>query len=167
MKILYTAQELAEAVARLGHALNQDFPTPNQPVVLLVVLKGALVFAADLIRQLTFPCEIQCIRASSYRQGTSPGTLALEDRALAYPGRSVVVIEDIVDTGQTLYQVLQTLTAAQVRVCTLLDKPHRRQVSVPIAYRGFVLTEDQFIVGYGLDYAEQYRQLPYIGILEP
>jgi len=166
MKILYTAQELAEAVARLGHALNQDFQTTTEPVVLLVVLKGALVFAADLIRQLTFPCEVECIRASSYRQSTSPGALTLENRTLPYQGRSVVVIEDIVDTGQTLHYLLAHLAGAQVRVCTLLDKPHRRREHIPIDYRGFLLTQDHFIVGYGLDYAERYRELPYIGILE-
>ncbi|WP_287127600.1 phosphoribosyltransferase [Candidatus Cyanaurora vandensis] len=166
LRILYSAAVIAQTVARLGQELNRDYGAVTEPVVLLVVLKGALVFAADLIRQLHFPCEIACIQASSYRQGTSPDALQVSEMA-DLTGRTVIVLEDIVDTGLTLQRILSGLSARSVQVCTLLDKPHRRRVAVPIHYRGLVLIEDEFIVGYGLDYAERYRELPDIAVLVP
>jgi len=169
MKILYSAEAIAQQVARLGQVISDDYRQAKQPLLLLIVLKGALIFASDLMRQLTIPCTVACIRASSYRQGTNSGELTLDwDQLEDLTGRDILVIEDIVDTGKTAQALLAQLRtqAASIQLCTLLDKPQGRQLPIEISYRGFVLTGDPFIVGYGLDYAERYRELPYIGVLE-
>jgi len=168
MEVLYAADAIAEQVQRLGREINRDYQDSTEPVVVMIVLQGALLFAADLLRQLTVPCVVQCVRASSYRESTSPGALTVQWLGEPPQQREVLVIEDIVDTGQTLAALCQRLQAqdCRVRLCTLLDKPQRRRVPVIIDYRGFVVTGNPFVVGYGLDYQERYRELPYIGVLD-
>ncbi|WP_218080036.1 hypoxanthine phosphoribosyltransferase [Anthocerotibacter panamensis] len=168
MKILYSAEALFEAVARLGTQINRDYQHQTTPLMLVVVLKGSFIFAADLMRQLTIPCEVEFIRASSYRQGTTAGELCLDwGMTKDFGGRDVLVLEDVVDSGQTLHAILTDLKTQTrtVRLCALLDKPEKHRVPVTIDYCGFQLLGDPFVVGYGLDYAEQHRGLPYIGVL--
>ena len=134
------------------------------------ILKGAMPFMADLIRAINLPLEYDLMSVSSYRNGTSPGEVRiLKDLDRSIHGRDVLLVEDIVDTGNTLDHILRLFRArspASIRVCTLLDKPYRREVDVPVHYVGFILPEDVFVVGYGLDFAELYRNLPFIGVLK-
>ena len=134
------------------------------------VLKGSFVFMADLVRRLDLPATIDFLALSSYAAGTtSTGEVKLlKDLDVALAGRHVIVIEDIVDTGLTLcylHEILRARGPASLRTACLLSKPSRRKVKVPVEYIGFTI-EDRFVVGYGLDYAEQYRHLPYIGVLD-
>jgi hypoxanthine phosphoribosyltransferase len=167
MKVVYPASTIAATVQRLGSAINHDFAEHTEPLVVLVVLKGAMIFAADLLRTLTIPCVVHCVTASSYRDQTTPGALQVGGLDALPLGQTVLLIEDIVDTGQTVAALTQALQSKQstVYICTLLDKPHRRRVPVEIHYRGFLLEADHFIVGYGLDFNERYRELPYIADL--
>ncbi|MFQ6027216.1 MAG: hypoxanthine phosphoribosyltransferase [Dehalococcoidia bacterium] len=167
---LYTAVEIAEAVQRLAGELDQDYA--HRFPVLVGVLKGSFIFLADLVRRMKVPLRsIEFLRMSSYGSATvSSGnpqiTLGLSSTAVA--GRDVVVIEDIVDTGITTSAALtylQDLQPASVKICTLLDKPSRRQVSVEVSYVGFTVP-DKFIVGYGIDFDQEYRQLPHIYTLD-
>jgi len=134
------------------------------------VLKGSFVFMADLVRRLDLPATIDFLALSSYAAGTtSTGEVKLlKDLDVALAGRHVIVVEDIVDTGLTLgylHEILRARGPASLRTACLLSKPSRRKVDVPVEYIGFTI-EDRFVVGYGLDYAEQYRHLPYIGVLD-
>jgi len=133
------------------------------------ILKGAIPFLADLIRAIDLPLEYDFMSVSSYRNGTSPGEVRiLKDLDRSIAKRDVLIVEDIVDTGNTLDHILRLFRArspASLRVCTLIDKPVRREVDVEVHYVGFTIPEDVFVVGYGLDYAELYRNLPFIGVL--
>lgn len=137
---------------------------------LVCVLKGAFVFLSDLARAIRIPCTLDFMAVSSYAAGTTTTgeVRLLKDLDIALDGRHVVVVEDIIDTGLTLTYLLEILRARRprtLRTACLLSKPTRRKVSVPVDYIGFDI-EDRFVVGYGLDYAEQYRGLPYIGVLD-
>ncbi|MCD6128884.1 hypoxanthine phosphoribosyltransferase [Candidatus Bipolaricaulota bacterium] len=176
-KVLYSAEEIARRVKELGATISQDYRAGagrdphRRPLLVVGLLKGALPFMADLIRAIDIPMEYDFMAVSSYRGRTSPGEVRiLKDLDSPVGSRDLLIVEDIVDTGHTLDHILRRLKArepASLRVCTLLDKPARRQLDVPVDYVGFTLKENLFVVGYGLDYAELYRNLPYIGVLKP
>ena len=168
-EVLIDEQAIAAKVRELGRAIADDYR--DKDLVLVSILKGALPFLADLMRQTPIPLALDFLEVSSYGEATeSSGVVRiLKDLAKPIDGRHVVVVEDILDTGQTLSYVIEHLRSkhpASVRLCTLLDKPARRIVPIPIDYRGFEIP-DKFVVGYGLDYAERYRNLPFIGVLKP
>ncbi len=168
-EILFSEEDLAEITARIAKQINEDYKEKN--LLLVSVLKGSLVFMADLMRQLEIPCAIDFLSVSSYGNGTtSSGEVRiLKDLDQSLEGKDILVVEDILDSGNTLSFLLKTLSArnpASIRLCTLLDKPERRKADVYADYIG-AKVDDKFIVGYGLDYAELYRNLPYIGVLKP
>jgi len=168
-EVLIDEQAIAAKVRELGAAIADDYR--GKDLVLVSILKGALPFLADLMRQMPIPLALDFLEVSSYGEGTesSGNVRILKDLAKPIEGREVVVVEDILDTGHTLSYVIEHLRSKQptsVRLCTLLDKPARRIVPIEIDYRGFEIP-DKFVVGYGLDYAERYRNLPFIGVLKP
>lgn len=168
-EILFTEEQLAEMTARIAKQINQDYKDKN--LLLVSVLKGSLIFMADLMRQIEVPCAIDFLSVSSYGSGTSSSgeVRILKDLDQSLEGKDVLVVEDILDSGNTLSFLLKNLSArnpASIRLCTLLDKPERRKAEVYADYIGATV-EDKFIVGYGLDYAELYRNLPYVGVLKP
>ena len=169
-EILFTEQQLKQRVAELGAAISRDY-AGREPVLLVSVLRGSYIFMADLSRAIDIPVQIDFMSVSSYGKGTSTsGQVEIKkDLSDSIEGVHVIVVEDILDSGNTLSYLLQLLQArspASVRLCTLLDKPSRRTKEVELHYSGFTIP-DYFVVGYGLDYAEKYRNLPYIGILKP
>ena len=168
-RILFTEEELARRVQELADEINRDYA--GKELLLISVLRGSFIFMADLVRRLTIPCRVDFMACSSYGAGTiSSGQVKVtKDLSESIEGLNVLVVEDILDSGRTLSYLLKLLEArrpASVRLCTLLDKPERRVVRVSVDYTGFVIP-DTFIVGYGLDYDQRYRNLPYIGELKP
>lgn len=168
-RILIPRDEIAAKVAELGQQISADYE--GQEVLAICVLKGAIIFTADLLRQLTVNVALDSISVSSYGHSTrSSGVVRfLKDLDESIEGRHVLVIEDIIDTGLTLKYLTENLWSRKpksLKVCTLLDKPSRRQVDLKPDYVGFSIP-DSFVVGYGLDYAQRYRQLPDVGILKP
>ncbi len=168
-QILLTDEQLRGRVAELGARLAHDYAA-REPVF-VSVLKGSIVFLADLMRATPLPVSIDLMEVSSYGAGTESSGLVriLKDLSGSIEGRDVVVVEDIIDTGLTLNYLLRYLSGkrpASLAVCALLDKPARRLVDIRIDYLGFSIP-DQFVVGYGLDYGERYRNLPYVGVLRP
>ena len=168
-EVLIDEAAIAGKVRELGRRIAEDYR--GNDLVLVSILKGALPFLADLMRQIPIPLALDFMEVSSYgRETDSSGIVRiLKDLANPIEGRHVVVVEDVLDTGQTLAFVLEHLRSQQpasVRICTLLDKPARRIVPIEVDYRGFEIP-DKFVVGYGLDYAERYRNLPFIGVLKP
>jgi len=154
----------------MGAAVSAAYPDVNEPLRIVVILKGAAVFASDLIRCIDRPLSLDFMAISSYgKQTTSSGVVRiLKDLERPIQGVHVLVVEDIVDTGLTLNYLVNNLRgrgALSVRTCVLLDKPDRREVPVDPDFTGFAIP-DEFVVGYGLDYAEKYRNLPYVGVLE-
>jgi hypoxanthine phosphoribosyltransferase len=165
-KPLITSTQIARRVHRLGHEISRVYAGIDKPLVLVVILKGATVFAADLLRSLDIPAELEFVRASSYGSGTSSsGPLRLAhmiDGPL--DGRHVLLVEDIVDSGRTAdatIKRIRRLNPASLRLAALLDRPARREIQVKIDFRGFVIP-NRFVIGYGLDYAGLYRELPAI-----
>ena len=170
-QVLLSAEQIAARVAELGAQISRDYA--GKDLMLICILKGANVFLADLVRQISIPVSYDFVAVSSYGADTkSSGVVRiLKDLDESVESKHVLVVEDIVDTGLTLrlsylLENLRSRRAASVKVCTLLDKPARRRVDVPVDYFGFKV-EDQFVIGYGLDYQSRYRNLPYIGILKP
>ncbi|HOB37129.1 MAG TPA: hypoxanthine phosphoribosyltransferase [Candidatus Avimonas sp.] len=168
-EILFTAEQIAEIVKRMGKQISEDYADKN--LVMISVLKGSLIFMADLMRAVTIPCSIDFLSVSSYGSGTTTTgeVRILKDLDTSLEGKDVLVVEDILDSGMTLSYLLSSLKARRprsIRLCTLLDKPERRRVDIKADYEG-VQVPDKFLVGYGLDYAEKYRNLPYIGVLKP
>lgn len=168
-EIYFTEQQLADKVAELGARITADYRDKNPLVV--SVLKGSYVFMADLTRKIDTPCNVDFMVVSSYGKGTkTTGEVQIiKDIEQPIDGRDLLIVEDILDSGVTLSYLMQVLTARgarSIRLCTLLSKPSRRKVDVKVDYLGFEIP-DEFVVGYGLDYAEKYRNLPYIGILKP
>src|SRR6266567_554661 len=169
VSVLLSAEAIQARVSELGAQISKDYPDHNEPLLLVGVLKGAALFLADLVRAIDRPLEFDFVAIASYGAATrSSGEVrVLKDLESAVSGKHVIIVEDILDTGLTLrfsylIESLKARQAASVKVCVLLDKPARRRVEVPVDYRGFVI-EDRFVVGYGMDYAETYRNLPYIG----
>ena len=168
-EILYTEEQLAEIVSRMGRQISEDYEGKN--LFMISVLKGSLIFMADLMRAVTVPCSIDFLSVSSYGKGTvsSGAVRILKDLDDSLEGKDLLVVEDILDSGVTLSFLLKNLSARNprsIRLCTLLDKPERRKVDIRPHIVGAEVP-DEFIVGYGLDYAEKYRNLPYIGVLKP
>ncbi|WP_379159739.1 hypoxanthine phosphoribosyltransferase [Paenibacillus sp. sgz5001063] len=167
-EILITKHELQQKVKELGTAIAQDYK--GQELVLVGILKGGAVFMSDLMREITLPVGIDYMAVSSYgASATSSGVITIKkDIDTDIRGKHVLLIEDLIDTGQTLQHLRELFLmreAASVRICTILSKPSRRLVDVPIDYCGIEIP-DEFVVGYGLDYAEQYRNLPEVWIVE-
>jgi len=168
-EILFTEEKIASIVRNMGRQISEEYVGKN--LFMVSVLKGSLMFMADLMRAVTIPCSIDFLSVSSYGNGTaSSGEVRiLKDLDCSLEGKDLLVVEDILDSGVTLSFLLKTLSArkpASIRLCTFLDKPERRRVDIHPDYVGAVVP-DKFIVGYGLDYAEKYRNLPYIGVLKP
>ena len=162
LKCLISREEIDSAVKRLAADIRQDFHDKNPLVI--GILKGSFVFLADLVRALDFPHEVEFVRLSSYGSGsTSTGQITMiHDLHVPIEGRHVLVVEDIVDTGNSVAFLMNYLSGknpASLKLCALTDKPSRRQVDVQIDYRGFIVP-NRFLVGYGLDYNEKYRNLP-------
>lgn len=166
-RILFTPQQIADKVIELGRKISFDYADKRLAVV--GVLRGGVVFCADLIRHIQLPLELSFIETSSYKNGTtSQGTVDIVASSSFTPeGFDVLIVEDIIDTGNTLNAVCQRFLeqgARSVKTCCMLDKPSRRKLPLFADYVGFTIP-DKFVVGYGLDYANRYRNLPYIGIL--
>ena len=168
-EVLFSEEQLRNKVQEIGKQIEKDYA--GQEIMLIGVLRGSFVFMADLARAIDLPCTLDFMSVSSYGKGTkSSGQVQItKDLSEDITGRNIIVIEDILDSGNTLSYLLEILKArkpASIRLCTLLDKPERRVKPVEVHYSGFEIP-DAFVVGYGLDYAEMYRNLPYIGILKP
>ncbi len=167
-EILLDSDAIAARVVQLGSQLTGDYA--GRDPVLVSVLKGALVFLADLMRAMDLPSSIDLMEVSSYAGTETSGQVRiLKDLSKPIEGRDVIVVEDIIDTGLTLNYLLGYLAdrqPASIKICCLLDKPARRLADIPIDYIGFTIP-DRFVIGYGLDYEERYRNLPYIGVLKP
>jgi hypoxanthine phosphoribosyltransferase len=167
-EILITEEQIQSKVAELGRRLSQDYAA--EQLTLVSVLKGSLPFMADLMRAIHVPVQIDLMEVSSYggvTTETSGLVRILKDLSSSIAGKDVIIVEDIIDTGLTLNYLLRYLRGKNprsLRICALLDKPARRLVEIPIDYLGFTIP-DQFVVGYGLDYGEFYRNLPFIGVL--
>ena len=162
------SERLHERVSELGAEISADYG--ERDLVMVGVLKGALIFMADLMRSLTVPCEIDLMAVSSYGSATdSSGVVRiLKDLDTSIAGRDLLIVEDIVDSGLTLQYLLRNLRArdpASIEVCALLTKPERRRVDTPIRYVGFEIP-DRFAIGYGLDHAQRYRNLDYVAELD-
>jgi hypoxanthine phosphoribosyltransferase len=166
--VLITPDELAKRVAQLASAIEADFAGGD--LVLVGLLSGTVTFLADLLRELQVPLHLDFIAISSYGSGTTSGRLVLsKDLRLDVRGRDVLVVDDIADSGRTLDRVLRRmkrLKPRRLKTCVLLEKPARREKAVPLDFVGFRIP-DLFVVGYGLDFAERYRNLPFIGVLKP
>lgn len=167
--VLISEEALAAKVAEMGQAISRDFA--GKKLIVIGVLKGSVVFMADLIRQITIPVEMDFMAVSSYGAGvkTTGVVKILKDLDRLIEGYDVLVVEDILDSGMTLSyltEMLRDRNPASIHIATLLDKPERRKVEIKPDYVGFTIP-DEFVVGYGLDYTELYRSLPYVGILDP
>ncbi len=167
-RVLLSEEQIAEIVQNMGRQISEDYKGKN--LLLVSVLKGSLIFMADLMRAITVPCSFDFLSVSSYGGGTvtSGEVRILKDLDTPLEGKDLLVVEDILDSGVTLSFLLKTLGArnpASIRLCTFLDKPERRRVDIHADYVG-ASVPDEFIVGYGLDYAEVYRNLPYVGVLK-
>lgn len=168
-KILLSEEEIAQRVTQIGVKISEDYA--GKDPIIISVLKGSFIFMADLVRAVSIPCTVDFMSVSSYGAGTtSSGEVKiLKDFDNSIEGRHVIIVEDILDSGRTLSYLMKTLKArgaASIALCTFLDKPERRTVPVEVAYCGFQVP-DAFIVGYGLDYDQCYRNLPYVGVLKP
>jgi len=168
-KILVEEDTLRGRIAELGAEVSSDYA--GRDLLLVGVLKGAVFFMADLMRHLTIPCEVDFMAISSYGASTdSSGVVRiLKDLDVNIEGRDVLVVEDIIDSGLTLSYLIRNLESrnpATLEVCALLTKPARREIDVKVRYTGFEIP-NEFVIGYGLDYAERYRNLPYIATLRP
>jgi hypoxanthine phosphoribosyltransferase len=167
-EILIDEERLKARVHELGEEISADYV--GRDLLLIGVLKGAVFFMADLMRTLTIPCEIDFMAISSYgAQTDSSGVVRiLKDLDINIEGRDVLVVEDIIDSGLTLSYLIRNLESrepASLEVCALLTKPDRREIDVPVRYIGFEIP-NRFVIGYGLDFAERYRNLPYVGVLD-
>ena len=169
-EVLVTAEALQRRVAELGEQISRDYRSQPRPLLLVGVLKGAVFFLSDLMRFIDIPVEVDFMAVASYGSATdSSGVVRiLKDLDVAIEGRDVLIVEDIVDSGLTLQYLLRNLGSRNpqtLEVCALLTKPDRRKVDLPTRYVGFEIA-NRFVVGYGLDYAERYRNLPFVAALE-
>lgn len=171
-KVLVSEEEIHAIVVRLAAEIEETYRDLDHPLTLVVILKGSMPFAADLMKQLRLPVRLEFMKVSSYGAATkSLGEIKVQYDSMPdnLMGADLLVVEDIVDSGRTLSRLtalLKNRNAGSVRSCTLLDKPSRREASIKADYVGFTIP-NEFVVGYGLDFAEHYRNLPYIGVLKP
>ncbi len=168
-EVLFTERQIAVEVERIGKEISRDYKGKN--LLLVSVLKGSVVFMADLMRSITIPARIDFMATSSYGAGTTSSGVVkiIKDLDIELSGYDIVLVEDILDSGKTLSYLMELLKGrgpGSIRICTLFDKPERRQADVEADYVGAVIP-DAFIVGYGLDYDEKYRNLPFVGVLKP
>lgn len=168
IKVLVEEKDLQKRVSEIAAQISKDFE--GESVLLVCILKGSIFFTADLARYITIPVMLDFMSVSSYGNGTeSVGEIRLKhDLDDGIMGKNVVIVEDIIDSGNTLHFLLKILSERRpktLKICTLLDKPSRRKVDIKVDYTGFEI-EDNFVVGYGMDYAQEYRALPYIGMLD-
>jgi hypoxanthine phosphoribosyltransferase len=168
-EILVTKQQIKDKICEIGAKISEDYKEKN--LLLVSVLKGSVVFMADLMRAITIPLRIDFMSVSSYGSGvkTSGVVKIIKDLDIPLEGYDVLIVEDILDSGLTLHyiiEILQSRNPKSIKICALLDKPQSRKVAVETSYCGFNLP-DKFVVGYGLDYSEKYRNLPFIGVLKP
>jgi hypoxanthine phosphoribosyltransferase len=168
-EVLIDEETLRNRIVELGAEISADYA--GRDLLLVGVLKGAVFFMADLMRELTVPCEIDFMAISSYGAATdSSGVVRiLKDLDINVSGRDVLVVEDIIDSGLTLSYLMRNLRArkpASLEIAALLTKPERREIDVPVRYVGFEIP-NRFVIGYGLDFAERYRNLPYVAVLHP
>jgi hypoxanthine phosphoribosyltransferase len=168
-EVLITYEQIRQQTEELGRQITEDYE--GKDLLLICVLKGGLMFLADLMREIHLPVEIDFMAVSSYGDATeSSGVVRiLMDLDQNVQGRHVLIVEDIIDTGRTLKYIIDNLRTrgpASIKVCTLLNKPSRRVLDIPLDYVGFTIP-DRFVVGYGLDYGQIYRNLPFIGVLKP
>jgi hypoxanthine phosphoribosyltransferase len=166
-EVLIDKGALSDRIAELGAEISADYQ--GRDLLLIGVLKGAVFFMADLMRRLTIPCEVDFMAISSYGASTdSSGVVRiLKDLDINIEGRDVLVVEDIIDSGLTLSYLMRNLESrepATLEVCALLTKPDRREIEVPVRYVGFEIP-NRFVIGYGLDFGERYRNLPYVAVL--
>ncbi len=169
LNVLISEEELAKKVQEIGAQISKDYEGKN--LMMVSVLKGSVVFMADLMRAVTVPAEIDFMSVSSYGSGakTSGVVKIIKDLDIELAGRDLLIVEDILDSGLTLSYIKKILMERgprSIKICTLLDKPERRKADIFADYSGFEVP-DEFVVGYGLDFAEKYRNLPYIGVLKP
>lgn len=169
LKVLLTEEQLQAKCAEMGAQITADYQGKN--LLLVTVLKGAVVYLADLMRQIDLPCAIDFMVVSSYGAGTKTSGVVkiVKDLDQDLSGKDILIVEDILDSGMTLSYLkglLESRSPASIRIATLLDKPARRKVDLFADYVGYEVP-DEFVVGYGLDYDEKYRNLPYVGILKP
>ena len=167
-KILVSEEKICETVKRIGDEINRDLA--GEPLLVIVILKGSTPFAMDLIRTLTMPVELDFMQVSSYGASTeTSGSINIKrDLEQDISGKNILIVEDIIDSGNTLSKLkslFESRNTKSVRICAMLDKPSRRVADVHVDYTGIEIP-DEFVIGYGLDYAEQYRNLPYIGVLK-
>lgn len=169
-KVLLSEEEIQAKIQELGQILSEEYA--DKDPIFVGVLKGVVVFYADMVRRITVPCQFDFMWISSYKGTESTGSMVVKrDVSADIKGRHVVILEDIYDTGNSLnftYQHLLSKEPASLKICTLLDKPERRNPAVTLKpdYVGFTIP-NEFVVGYGLDYNEHYRNLPYVGVLKP
>lgn len=168
-RVLYTEEELRQRVRELAEEITRDYE--GKEVVLASVLRGSYIFMADLTRAIDLPITVDFMVVSSYGAGTtSSGQVEIKkDLSDSIEGKHLIIVEDILDSGNTLYYLMDVLRVrkpASIKICTLMDKPERRAKPITADYSGFTIP-DAFVVGYGLDYDEKYRNLPYVGILKP
>ncbi len=176
-RVLWDEATIRQRVRELGAEIAQDYQAllsdtlASDPPLIVGIFRGAIVFLADLIRAMPIPLECDYVQLYSYGKGSEAGEIQLlRDLGTPAQGRHILLVEDIVDTGQTLEflrEHLEARGAASLKICALIDKKPRRRVTIKLDYVGFVLEEDAFVVGYGLDYAERYRNLPFIAALKP
>ena len=169
LEVLFSEAQLQERIAALAEAISRDYA--GRELVIVSVLRGSVIFTADLVRCVTLPLSMDFLAVSSYGSGTSSSgqVRILKDLSDNVEGKHIIIVEDILDTGNTLAYLSNMLAArepASIKICTLLDKPSRRTADIAADYVGFEVP-DAFVVGYGLDYDERYRNLPFIGILKP
>ena len=170
-KTLLGEDELASIVARLGREITEEYKNSDKPLVVIIILKGSLIFASDLIRKIDMPLDIEFMKVSSYGAGTKTSgeiKIHLDLNRENLENYNLLIVEDIVDSGRTLSRLTQLLNnrnANNVKTCTLLDKPTRREVDFVPDFCGATIP-DKFVVGFGLDYDEKYRNLPFVGILK-
>ena len=168
-RVLLSEEQLRQRVRELGEEISKEYA--GKEILMIGVLRGAVMFMADLARAITVPVMIDFMAVSSYGTSTSSSGIVriLKDLDEEVAGKHVLIVEDIIDSGLTLSYLVDNIKSrhpASVRICTLLNKPERRKVDLEVNYNGFVVP-DEFVVGYGLDYAEKYRNVPFIGILKP
>lgn len=167
-QVLISEEELDKKTTEIAEAISRDFKGKN--LILIGILKGGVVFASELIKKISIPMEIEFMAVSSYgKESETSGVVTLKkDIETSLSGKNVIIVEDIIDSGYTMKYLKQLLSdrhAEDVKICTLLSKPSRRKVEIDIDYVGFSIP-DEFVVGYGLDYNEMYRNLPFVGVLK-